>query len=154
MTVKILIPYNFTLNDEKSIEFVGRRYGKRKEVEIILFHAYTPVPEIDNRNNPIMDKVVHNTTYLHCQQDEQKNALEAARQKLINYGFDGNGIKCRYLPVKKDIADDIIRLWKTEAFDAVVLNRNPGNIINYFTRSISKRVVQHVHGGIGVHIVN
>ncbi|WP_300464198.1 hypothetical protein [Desulfobacula sp.] len=154
MTVKILIPYNFTPNDEKAIEFVGRRYGKRKHVEITLFHAFTPVPEIDNRNNPIMDKVVHNTTYLHRQQDEQKNALEVARQKLINYGFDGNDIKCRYLPVKKDVADDIIRLWKTEAFDAVVLNRNPGNIINYFTRSISKRVAQQVHGGIGVHIVN
>ena len=154
MAVKILIPYNFTLNDEKSIDFVGNRYARRKEVEITLFHAFTPVPEIDTRDNPIMNKMIRNTSYLRCQQDEQKNALEAARQKLIEYGFAGQHIDCRYIPVRQDIADDIIWLWKTEKFDVVVLNRNPGNIINYFSRSISKRVTRHVEGGIGVHIVN
>ncbi len=154
MAVKILIPYNFTLNDEKSIDFVGNRYARRKEVEITLFHAFTPVPEIDTRDNPIMNKMIRNTSYLRGQQDEQKNALEAARQKLIEYGFAGRHIDCRYIPVRQDIADDIIWLWKTEKFDVVVLNRNPGNIINYFSRSISKRVTRHVEGGIGVHIVN
>ncbi len=154
MAVKILIPYNFTLNDEKSIDFAGDRYARRKEVEITLFHAFTPVPEIDTRDNPIMNKMIRNTSYLRGQQDEQKNALEAARQKLIEYGFAGRHIDCRYIPVRQDIADDIIWLWKTEKFDVVVLNRNPGNIINYFSRSISKRVTRHVEGGIGVHIVN
>ncbi|RLC15570.1 MAG: hypothetical protein DRH93_19590 [Deltaproteobacteria bacterium] len=154
MAVKILLPYNFTLNDEKSIDFVGNRYARRKEVEITLFHAFTPVPEIDTRDNPIMNKMIRNTSYLRGQQDEQKNALEAARQKLIEYGFAGRHIDCRYIPVRQDIADDIIWLWKTEKFDVVVLNRNPGNIINYFSRSISKRVTRHVEGGIGVHIVN
>ena len=154
MAVKILIPYNFTLNDEKSIDFVGHKYAKRKDVEITLFHAFTPVPEIDPRNNPIMDKVIRNTAYLRGQQQEQKDALEKSRQKLINYGFDGHHIHCLYIPIRRDIADDIIWLWKTEKFDVVVLNRNPGNIINYFSRSISKRVIRHVHGGVGVHIVN
>ncbi|HGY12051.1 MAG TPA: hypothetical protein ENK36_06780, partial [Desulfobacterales bacterium] len=99
MAVKILLPYNFTLNDEKSIDFVGNRYARRKEVEITLFHAFTPVPEIDTRDNPIMNKMIRNTSYLRGQQDEQKNALEAARQKLIEYGFAGRHIDCRYIPV-------------------------------------------------------
>ncbi len=34
MAVKILIPYNFTLNDEKSIDFAGQRYARRKDDEI------------------------------------------------------------------------------------------------------------------------
>ncbi len=154
MPINILIPYNFTVNDEIAIEFVGQRYGKRKEVEITLFHAYTPVPEIDTRNNPIMDKVNRSTSYLRLRQEEEKQALEAARQALMNYGFNGDHIHCLYLAVRQDIADDIIRLWKRGKFDVVVLNRNPGNIINYFSRSISKRVTRHVEGGIGVHIVN
>ncbi len=154
MPINILIPYNFTVNDEIAIEFVGQRYGKRKEVEITLFHAFTPVPEIDTRNSPIMDKVNRNTSYLRLRQDEEKQALEAARQALMNYGFNGDHIHCLYLAVRQDIADDIIRLWKRGKFDVVVLNRNPGNIINYFSRSISKRVTRHVEGGIGVHIVN
>jgi len=154
MPVNILIPYNFTVNDEFSIDFVGHRYGERKEVEITLFHAFTPVPDIDSRNNPIMDKVSRGTSYLRVRQEEEKQALEAARQALMNYGFAGHHIHCLYQPVRNDIADDIIRLWKTGKFDVVVLNRNPGNIINYFSRSISKRVTRHVEGGIGVHIVN
>jgi len=154
MPVNILIPYNFTTNDEAAIDFVGQRYAKRKEVEITLFHAYTPVPEIDPRNNPIMDKVIHNTAYLRVQQDGEKQAMETAKQTLVNYGFDGHHIHCLYRPVRHDIADDIIQLWKRGKFDVVVLNRNPGNIINYFSRSISKRVTRHVEGGIGVHIVN
>jgi len=154
MAVKILIPYNFTMNDEKSIDFVGHRYAGRKDVEITLFHAFTPVPEIDTRNNPIMDKVSRGTSYLRGQQDEQKNALEAAGQKLKDYGFAGHHIHCLYIPIRQDVARDIIWLWKTEKFDVVVLNRNPGNIINYFSRSISKRVTRHVEGGIGVHIIN
>ena len=154
MALKILIPYNFTPNDEKSIDFVGQRYSRRKEVDITLFHAFIPVPKIDNRNDPIMDKVTRNTAYLRLQQDEQRNALEAARKKLVDYGFSAQRIKCLYMPVRKDVADDIIWLWKTEKFDAVILNRNPGNIINYFSRSISKRVTRHIEGGVGVHIVN
>ena len=154
MAVKILIPYNFTMNDEKSIDFVGHRYAKREDVEITLFHAFTSVPEIDTRNNPIMDKMTRNTSYLRQKQEEQKNALEAARQKLMGYGFAGQHIHCRYIPIRQDIARDIIWLWKTENFDVVVLNRNPGNIINYFSRSISKRVTRYVEGGIGVHIIN
>jgi hypothetical protein len=154
MPVNILIPYNFTANDELAIDFVGQRYAKRKEVKITLFHAFTPVPVIDTRNNPIMDKVVLNTSYLRLQQDEEKHALDAARQALMNYGFAAHHIHCLYRPLRQDIADDIIRLWKEGKFDVVVLNRNPGNIINYFSRSISKRVTRQVAGGIGVHIVN
>jgi hypothetical protein len=154
MAVRILIPYNFTMNDEKSIDFVGTRYARRKEVEITLFHAFSPVPEIDSRNNPIMDKVIRSTSYLLSQQNEQKNAMESAKEKLMHYGFGGHHIQCLYAQMRQDIASDIIRLWKTGKFDVVVLSRNPGNIINYFSRSISKRVTRHVEGGIGVHIVN
>lgn len=154
MAIKILIPYNFTQKDEKALDFVGQRYGERKGVEITLFHAFTPVPEFDTQTDPIMSKVTRNTSYLSFQQDEQKNALEAAKQKLMNYGFAGHHIHCLYTPVRRDIADDIIGLWKAGEFDAVVLNRNPGNIMNFFSRSISKRVVSRVRGGIGVHIVD
>jgi len=154
MAIRILIPYNFTMNDEKSIDFVITRYARKKDVEITLFHAFSPVPEIDIRNNPIMGKMTSSTSYLLSQQDEQKNALESAKQKLINSGFVGHNIHCLYKSMEKDIANDIIRLWKVGKFDVVVLNRNPGNIINYFSRSISKRITGHGEGGIGVHIVN
>ncbi len=154
MSVKILIPYNFTLNDQKSIDFVGHRYSERQEVDITLFHAYTPVPEMDIRDTPIMKKVVHNASFLLLQQDERKNALEEVRSQLMNHGIAGHNVHCIFRPVRVDIATDIIQLWKEGKFDVVVLNRNPGNIVNFFNRSISKRIVRFIEGGIGVHIVN
>ena len=154
MAVKILIPYNFSENDALSITFVGHRYKNRRDVSITLFHAHMPIPTIDPHENPIMKKVIQNTAYLRQQQEEQHQALIDAKNKLQDFGFDNAHIHSLFTPVKKDVASDIISLWKRENFDVVVLNRNPGNIVNFFTRSISKRIVRHIEGGIGVHIVN
>ena len=154
MAVTILIPYNFTRNDEKAIDFVGQRYADHKDVSITLFHAFTPVTEIDDPNNPIMKKVIRNTAYLRCQQEDQKEALNLARNKLMNHGFAEHHIKCLFMPAKQDIADSIIALCKTDKIDVVVLNRNPWNIINYFSRSISKKVVRKLGKKIRVHIVD
>ena len=154
MSVKILIPYNFTPNDEKAIDFVGHRYSEREGVEVTLFHAYTPIPEMDIRDTPIMKKVIHNASVLMLQQDNQRKALETARHRLMNQGIAGHNVQTIFRPVRVDVASDIIRLWQEGKFDVVVLNRNPGNIVNFFSRSISKRIVRHVQGGIGVHIVN
>ena len=89
MTIKILIPYNFTLNDEKSIEFVGQRYRGKADVNITLFHGYAPVPEIDVKNNPIMEKMKANVSYLRMQQEEQRQALEDAIVESARAGQEG-----------------------------------------------------------------
>ncbi|HCY85582.1 MAG TPA: hypothetical protein DHV36_10645 [Desulfobacteraceae bacterium] len=154
MSVNILIPYNFSPNDEKAVDFVGRRYSERHGVKVTLFHAFTPVPEVDIRDTQIMKQVVHNASLLKLKQDDRQRALEEVRHQLMNHGIAGHHIHCVFAPVKTDVATDIINLWKEGRFDVVVLNRNPGNIVNFFSRSISKRIVRHVNGGIGVHIVN
>ncbi len=154
MSVKILIPYNFTPNDLKAVDFAGQRYSQRQGVEVTLFHAYTPVPEMDIKDSPIMKKVIHNASVLLLQQDERKAALEEAGRRLMTHGIADRHVHCIFRPVRVDIATDIIRLWKEGKFDVVVLNRNPGNIVNFFSRSISKRIVRHIDGGIGVHIIN
>lgn len=154
MSFKVLIPYNFTPNDNKSIDFAGRRYGEYEEVEITLFHAFTPVPEMTIKETPVMKKVVHNAAILQLRQNERKKKLEAAREKLMTYGIDGRSIHCIFTPVKVDVAMDLVRLWREGTYDVVILNRNPGNIVNFFSRSISKRIAQHTEGGIGLYIVN
>lgn len=52
MAIKILIPYNFNKNDEKSIDFVAHRYTKRKEIEMALFYTFAPDSEINTHNAP------------------------------------------------------------------------------------------------------
>ncbi|MEN8210942.1 MAG: hypothetical protein ABFR31_04435 [Thermodesulfobacteriota bacterium] len=154
MAVKILIPYNFKPNDEKAVHYTGRRYSSEKEADITLFHAFASVPEINVTNNTIMGKMKLNLHHLHKQREERRQALEKVRLLLVDYGFGLQNIQCLFQPIKTDIAMDIIQLWKIEKFNVVVLNRNPGNILNYFSRSISKRITHFSDGIINVHIVN
>ena len=154
MTVDILIPYNFTINDTKSIDFVKQKYSSDKETKITLFHAYTPVPKIDITNNPIMEKITSQTSYLRYKQQERKNALWEVRQDFIDQGFDGDNINCIFTPIKQDIAVDIINIVESGKFNVIVLNNNPGNILNYFSRSISKRLAQYFDRETEIHIVN
>jgi hypothetical protein len=37
---KILLPYNFTKNDEKAVAFVIDSFGQQADAQITLFHAY------------------------------------------------------------------------------------------------------------------
>ena len=61
---KILFPYNFTNYDQKVLDFVVRTFVHLKNVEVSLFHTYTPVPEIEIRENPVMDKLKDSLGYL------------------------------------------------------------------------------------------
>ncbi|MCP3874548.1 MAG: hypothetical protein GY699_15505 [Desulfobacteraceae bacterium] len=154
MAVKILVPYNFTRNDEKAVKFVGQRYNEEKDIEITLFHSYPAVLEIDVKNNPIMEKMKSNVSYLRQLREERRQAMEKAKETLMSYGLAGHQIHCLFQPAHEDIATDIIKLWKFENFDVIVLNRNPGSIVNYFSKSISKRITHYNDGKIGVHIIN
>lgn len=154
MAMKILIPCNFTPNDKTAVDFAGDQYGTDTEADVTLFHAYTPLPEIDTHNNPIMEKMHRETLYLRQQLTEEKEILEETRKSLMQKGFKSDRVHVLFTPVKKDVADDIIGLVKKQGFDVVVLNRNPGNIINYFTRSISKRLTARLDRRTRIHIVN
>lgn len=152
--MNVLIPYNFTENDQKSIDFVCHEYPDRAGAEITLFHAFTRVPQVDVRNNPIMEKVSRPTSFLRLKQEEKKAELEHIREKLVGCGFESRSVYCLFTPVKQDVATDIIRLVTRKKFNALVLNRSPGNIINYFSRSISRRITRHFGRDIKIYIVS
>ncbi len=154
MAENILIPYNYTINDDQSIDFVRQKYGSSEETKITLFHAYSPVPVIDTHNNPIMEKIIRQTSYLRALQKEHKNALLKVRQEMINMGLNGDNINCIFAPLKEDIVIDIIRLAESKKINAIVLNRNPGNILNYFIRSTSKRLIQYFSRDVEIYVVN
>ena len=154
MAENILIPYNFTINDKKSVGFVKHGYGNAEKAKITLFHAYSPVPVIDTRNNPIMEKITRQTSYLRTLQKEHKNALFEVRQEMIDMGFDGDNINCIFTPLKEDIVIDIIKFTESQKINVIVLNRNPGNILNYFSRSTSKRLIQYFSREVEIHVVN
>ena len=138
---KILLPYNFTSYDKKALDFVIQTYANQKDVEITLFNAYTPVPEIEMRTSPIMEKMRGNLGFLLQKIKEQEEELNIVRKNLLEKGFSVNRIHTIFEPKKKDVAGDIIDLALNGQFDVVVLNRKPGRIARFFTGSVFTKVV-------------
>ena len=138
---RILLPYNFTNGDQRALDFVSRTFAHLEDVEITLFYAYTPMPEIKMNGNPVMDKLRENLSYLSQKIKEQEVALNAAKQNLLESGFSENQIHYIFKPRKKDVACEIIDLAKNSNQDLIVINRKPGKITRFFTGSVFSKVV-------------
>ncbi len=138
---KILVPFNFTSKDDQALDFVINTFANKEEIEVTLFNTYVAVPEIDIKNNPVMDKMAGNLTYLRAEISKLENALKDAAQKLMLNGFKSSCVNYIFKPKAKDIAQDIINIVQEGKFDVVVLNRKPGKISRFFTGSIFDKVV-------------
>jgi len=140
-TPKILLPYNFTSYDKKALDFVCRTFSDKKEAEVTLFNAYTPVPTIEMRGSPIMEQMKDNLSYLSQRVKEQEDALHVIKNHLLGKGFSEDHIDIVFEPKNRDVAGDIIDLAQNGRFNVVVLNRKPGKIARFFAGSVSSKVV-------------
>ena len=87
-TFRILLPYNYSPNDQKAIRFAIDAFAGRKETTVTLFHAYTPLPTIDVTASPENLKVRSGMTYLATELKEKEEALKVVGDRLVESGFD------------------------------------------------------------------
>ena len=140
-TPNILLPYNFTSNDKKALDFVCRTFADNKEAQVTLFNAYIPLPAIEMRGSPIMEQMKDTLSYLSLRAKEQEEALKTIKINLLSKGFSENSIDIVFEPKKRDVAGDIIDMAQNGQFNVVVLNRKPGKIARFFAGSVSSKVV-------------
>ena len=138
---KILLPYNFTALDQKALAFVNSTFGHLEGVEITLFHAYTPLPEIEAESTSVMGKLKGNLGYLSQKIMQQETELKAVAEKLLQTGYAQNRIHTVFKPRKKDIAAGIIELVTKDKFNVVVINHKPGKASRFFTGSVFSKIV-------------
>jgi hypothetical protein len=138
---KVLVPFNFTPNDQKTIDFVINMFGPHKDAEITLYHGYIPVPEIDMKNAPIMQKMSQNLLYLRQKISESETEIKNAMDKLLKNGFSKDRVRYLFQPAQKDIAHEIVELVRSEGFDTIVLNRTSGKMTRFFTGNVFTKVV-------------
>ena len=141
MSRKILLPYNFTKNDEKALDFLIFTFANQQDIEVTLFNAYTAPPDVDLSGSPVMDKMSSSVNYLRKRVLDQEDALKAAKEKLVENGFLKNQVNYIYEPKEKDIAQDIINVSLKGQFNIVVINRKPGKIARFFVGSVFDKVV-------------
>ncbi len=137
---RILLPYNFTNYDQKALDFVIGTFAHSEDVELTLFNAYTPVPEIETSDSPIMDKLKGNLTYLSQRIREQEEGLKVAKRNLLENGFSESQIHYIFKPRNKDIAGEIIDLALNGRYDLVIINRKPGKVTRFFTGGVFHKV--------------
>ena len=138
---KILLPYNFTILDQKALAFVNSTFGCLEEVEITLFYAYTPLPQIEAESTSVMGKLKGNLGYLSQKIMQQETELKAVAEKMLQTGFAQNRIHTAFKPRKKDIATEIIELVSKDNFSVIVINHKPGKASRFFTGSVFSKVV-------------
>ena len=143
---KLLLPFNFTNQDRKALDFVIRTFVNLKDMEISLFNAYTPVPEIETSDASVTAKLKDQLRYLTTKITEQEKALQAVKQELIEAGFAENTIKCIFKARKKDVASEIIELVSSEGYDMIILNHKPGKVKRFFTGSVYNTIVSALKG--------
>ena len=138
---KILLAYNFTRLDQKAVDFAIDAFAHLNDVEITVFNAYTPVPEIETVDTSITGKLKSSMSYLTQQIAQREKELNAVGQILLQGGFAENRIKTEFRPRKRDIASEIIDIFRDNSYDVVVLNRKPARVTRFFSGSVSHKVV-------------
>ena len=145
---KILLPYNFTQQDEKAVVFVLSNFSQQPDSEVVLFHAHTAVPEIEMQEARVMEKLRSNLSYLTSQVAESTKALERVQHKLRVEGFGENRVKFTNKPRKKDIAAEIIEHAEEENCNIIVVSRRPGKTTRFFTGSVHSKVINGVKNAV------
>lgn len=153
-THNILVPSNFMINDNKSIDFVITNYGHAKDVQITLFHAYTPVPEIEMRNNPVMERMARNLSYQRQYLKDKEKELHKAKEKLIMGGFTSSQVNLIFTTLKNDISTDIIKLVREKHINTLVMTRTPNKIVRFFTKSVTKKISDTLGNDVELFILN
>ena len=143
-TFRILLPYNYSPNDRKAIQFAIDAFAGRKEVSVTLFHAYTPLPTIDVTASPENVKMRSGMTYLATELKEKEDALKVVGDMLVESGFDRDAVTCVFKKRVKSAAEEIVD--KVAGCNVLVLSRGAGKVTHFFTRSIYARVVTALRG--------
>jgi hypothetical protein len=138
--LKILMPYNFTTNDKKAIDYVIESFVHVKDADITLFHTYTPVPDIEVSDKTVMARISGNITYLQQKIYDLEQAIKDAAGRLVEAGFPEKNVHYIFKPRHKETSQEIIQQALQGDFAVVILNHNPHKIKRFFTHSISKRV--------------
>ncbi len=140
-TQKLLLPYNFSEQDRRALEFTVDTFASRSDAQITLFHAYPLLPAIEVQNQEVTERLKGSMAYLHSKIAELETDFQAVKNELIEGGFRPEQVKELFKPRKKEVVHEIIDLHHVERFDCIVLSRRPGRIGRFFTGSLHLKLI-------------
>lgn len=141
-TKKILVPYNFTRNDEKAIDFVIDSFGRSADAKITLFHTYVPLPKVEISDKTVMTRLSANLNYLMQKISEREQALAAAAERLVSAGIAKENVTWVFKARQREPAQEIIDQADKGQHTTIILNHHPSKVRKFFTTSTAKKVAK------------
>lgn len=141
-TQKILVPYNFTGNDEKAIDFVIDSYGRSADAEITLFHTYVPLPNVEVSDKTVMTRLSANLSYLRQRLAEREQALVSAAERLVAAGIPKEKVSWVFKPRQREPVQEIVDQANKGQYTTIVLNHHPSKVRKFFTVSTATKVAK------------
>jgi len=138
---KVLMPYNFTIADEKSLNFVINTFSCQQNVHITLFNAYTPLPEIDFKASPGLTKMDRGMAHLANEIKEKERGLIDAKAFLVRHGFNADQVDYLLKKRTKSIPREIMDLVIQGNYQVVVLSRQPGKVTRFYARGLHTNLI-------------
>jgi HSP90 family molecular chaperone len=140
---EILVPYNFTAYERKSLDFIIHAFSHQKDVKISLFNSYTPLPEIDIKETPELRKMHAGLAFLSGELKKKEKGLISAKEYLLENNFSDDQVDYIFKERKKDIADEIIDMLLSGHYKIVVLTPRLAKK-RLLTRSVHDKLLRTV----------
>jgi hypothetical protein len=137
---KILVPYNFTAHEEKTLDFITRTYANRDDIQVTLFNAYTSLPTVDMQAGPEMAKMKIGLARLSDEVREKEIGLKSAKEFLVRNGLKDEQVDYIFREREKSVADEIINTVSKHHYRVLILSRQL-KVRGLFGRSISTKVL-------------
>jgi nucleotide-binding universal stress UspA family protein len=138
---KILVPFNFSIQDEKTLHFLIRSFAEDHLARITLFHVYTSLSDMDAYANPALVRLRSTVAAFASELPEKKRTFEQVRADLIENGFSENRVEYELKAQQSSIGEEIVAKVLEGGYDTIVLGYRPGWISRAFTRSVHEKVL-------------
>jgi hypothetical protein len=138
---RVLVPFNFSDYDERALHYVIRNYAGQRWAHVTLFHAYTPLPELDGYTNPSVRRVKTTMASLWTEVREREKDIKKVVQDLLDSGFSKEQLEYVFKARDKSIGDEIVHICREGKYDTVVLCRKPGKTSRLLTRTVHDRLL-------------
>nr|WP_319492783.1 universal stress protein [uncultured Desulfobacter sp.] len=154
---KILIPFDESENAKKTVEYVSEHINK--DHDITLFYVVPNTASACGLNSPSLTPYFEKERNAFCLMEERRHdmmrkTLEAARNDLLDAGFDREKISIKTHPQNKNIASDIVQEAQNGKYSMVAMGRRASTGIKEFFIGSNASRVMHALIGIPMIIVD
>jgi len=145
MAQKIIVAFDDSENAMRAVEHVAKHFSP--ENEVTLFNVTLDSVMLCDMNSPELTPYFIAQQGTFCSLEDKKKelvkqAMQKAKELLVEAGFDANKITLKIENKKKGVARDIVNMAQS-GFDLLVIGRRGlSGIMEFFLGSVSQKVFQ------------